>query len=61
MLTSAPCLTKNLIILIEFALIAILRGHPLISREFHNKMINMKRKRLLQNNYKYQMNENTKR
>ena len=47
MFTSAPCSTKNLTISIEFALIAMLRGHSIISREFHKAMINAKRKRIL--------------
>ena len=46
MLTSAPCSTKNLTISKDFALIAILRGHSLISREFHSTLKNMKRKKM---------------
>ena len=58
MLTSAPCSTRNLTISVDFDLIAILRGHSLISREFHKTMINMKRKIILLNYVKYEMKDN---
>ena len=43
MLTSAPCSTKDFTISIEFALIAILRGHSLTQRELDSTMRNIKR------------------
>ena len=54
MLTSAPCSTSYLTISIELVLIAKLRGHSLMSREFHKAMKNMKRKRMPLNNDKYE-------
>ena len=47
MVTLAPLLTRNWTISIEFASIAILSGQSLISKEFHKRMINMKRKIML--------------
>ena len=46
-LTSAPCSTKNVTISIEFALIAILRGHSFKLKELHNTMVNIKIDRVL--------------
>ena len=59
MLTSAPCSTKNVTIFSDFALMAIKRGQSLIVRVFHDTMINMKRKRMLYNNDKYETNVNS--
>ena len=42
MLTSAPWSTRNWTISIDFVLMAILRGHSLISKEYHKTIINMK-------------------
>ena len=61
LITFAPCTTKSLTILNEFALIAILRGHSLILREYNNKMISINGQKPQQNNDKYQKNENLKR
>ena len=45
-LTSAPWLTRNLTISIEFVLIAMLRGDSLIYNEPYLTMINTKQKRI---------------
>ena len=57
-LTSEPCSINNWIISIEFALIAILRGLSLILREFRKALINLKRKRIIYNNDKYEKKKN---
>ena len=54
----APCSTKKLIIFVALFIMAILRGHLLISKEFHKPMINMKRKRKPSNNDRYEKKEN---
>ena len=54
----APQSTKNLAISFVFSLIAMPRGHSKISREFHKIMMNMKIKRMLLNNDKYEEKEN---
>ena len=58
MLASAPCSTRNLTISMELDLIAILRGHSLISKECNKTIINMKRKRISLNIDKYEMKQN---
>ena len=47
-----------LTISIEFALIAALRGHSFVLREYNNIMINMKIKTISYNNEKYEKKEN---
>ena len=54
----APCSTKKVIIFVALFLMAILRGHLLISKEFYKTMINMRRKRKPSNNDRYEKKEN---